>query len=240
MKTVTDQYQRIYNLDDSKKMKEMDGESYPVSGIPGTWVKLVKDTTKAKQMQVEQQIAVGGYGDGVPREIVYRKGKFAGYTFEKYEPDPNPVSELTTKPEKKRSISDMNWVKYPGAIVVCLILAVLQYKMFFNIYLHILDQNCSQDVVLGCKNLGCSGITGIVAGVLLALVCGIKWFGDFEMPVFIVGEVVAFLIGLILLEIILVVLTMLFLGVLSLLIKIMPIIFAILLLLLIVKIVFRR
>jgi hypothetical protein len=240
MKTVTDQFQRIYNLDDSRKMKEPDGESYPVSGIPGTWVKLVKDTTKAKQLQVEQQITDGGYGDGVPREIVYRKGKFAGYTFEKYEPEPDPVSQYSQETEKKKSSLDMNWVKYPGAAAVCLILSVFQYKVFFNSYLHILNQYCSQDVVLGCKVLGFSGFTGILAGVLLALVCGTKLFGDFELPVFIGVEAAAFMIGLILIEIILVVLAMLFLGVLSLLIKIIPFIFAILLLLLIVKIVFRR
>lgn len=85
---------RSYQLVQKTKRKDIDGVIYLVAGEKDLWVKLLKDKSSQKEMEVRSQIT-NGYGSffDIPLDIVMDSSGFLGYTFKGQEMDVVPVKE---------------------------------------------------------------------------------------------------------------------------------------------------
>lgn len=93
MKTVRGT-NRSYQLVQKTKKRDIDGVIYLVAGERNLWVKLLKDKSQQKEMEVRKQI-VDGYGPlfEVPLDVVMDASGFIGYTFIGREMEIVPVRE---------------------------------------------------------------------------------------------------------------------------------------------------
>lgn len=93
MKTVQGE-NRSYQLVQKTRRKDIDGIIYLVAGEKDIWVKILKDRSQQKEMEVRNQIA-NGYGAmfDIPLDIVMDSSGFTGYTFKGQEMEIVPVRE---------------------------------------------------------------------------------------------------------------------------------------------------
>lgn len=112
MKTVQGT-NRSYQLVKKTKRKDIDGVIYLVAGEKDIWVKLLKDKSPQKEVEVREQIR-NGYGNlfDIPLDVVMDASGFLGYTFTGQEMDVVPVKEenitVTHKPKTKPGFDRSN------------------------------------------------------------------------------------------------------------------------------------
>ena len=204
MKTVTNQRNRKYVLDESTRVSGADGDSYKISGSSTGWVKLLYNTSKQTQLDIESRIRNGGRPeDGDPVEIVYIRGRFAGYMYSKEEiiPEPEPAfAPAPGPPQRRRSPSGGGFADFMGTaggyavafLIVAVAFGVVQKFFLFSAYSGSFLAGIDPSVAQICY---IAGITGIIAGVIVMLVF-LKWVPRDNVILFIVLEAVAFLVGL--------------------------------------------
>ena len=237
MKIVTGQYQQAYQLDEKTRKKESDGDSFKVSGTGGTWVKLLKDHSKEKQLEIEHQIAMGGFEEGAPREIVYSRGRFAGYIYEKNEVIEETFSDSVEYPVKSGNTEEFwesNVFKISAAIVIAVLLGLIQVKILYTLYIGILLKMLSSSTVSICAALSFSGITAMIAGIAGMILIG-YFMQDASIFVFLFLEAAAFLAGVVALDIFLTLAVVVVVEAINLLMAILPAVITIMIFVIIVK-----
>lgn len=247
MKSVTSEYRMKYNLNTESRKSECDGDSYKIEGQPNMWVKLLKDNSKNKELEIRQQIELGG-GYGSPREIVYSgRGKFAGYVYEVEEsswdlvPDPDPDIDIAPKPESpKTDFMQTNIVKILLSAGFGILLSVLNIKVLYYVYISFLLNNFPEEVASGSAMLSCSGATGLLGGIALMVLFGLHFMKQMEGILFVIFEGIAFLLGILLVDFIITVLVCSFLGIVSLLKAVLPVVITIGIVIMLVKMLIRK
>jgi hypothetical protein len=231
MTSVTNEYRVKYNLNTASKKSEADGDSYRIEGQPNMWVKVLKDNSKNKELEIRQQIGFGGYG--APMEVVYSsRGKFAGYTYEMEEAEPIPEwnneADFTAAPPKSKSkLTQKGWFKIAASVVLTMLLALLNLKVFYPAYLRVLLRNFSEQTVSGCRVLSFSGMTGVIGGVVLMFVFGHRLIERIDGILYVIFEGLAFLAGVLLVDLVITVLVLAVIGAVSLILAVLPVIFGI-------------
>lgn len=248
MKKVTGQYQTEYVLDAKSKRSASDGDIYQVSGRSGLCVKILKNPSKTMQLDLENAMQ-GGVAMGVyenPMDIAYSRGKFVGYIYRGMEEpesepitDPIPSFDEELEPRKPKTQLDGTLLDNMGfkvliTVIIGLILAVLNTKVFYWQYLEFVAGRFSTDTLSGCGMLGLSGITSTVGGIIAMVALGTA-IKNSNGLLFIPLEAVAFFVGILAVDFIITIIVALVLGAISIFLAILPTIFAIALIIWIVK-----
>lgn len=121
----------------SKKPSSGDGECavYPVSERPDILAKIYQKAMRTTEKEYQVMEAINGTGmmlGEYPLEIVYERGKFAGYIFEKEEPyfqqaEPAPNAILPIEPKKELSSAAVILLN----IIAGLVLSGIMYLFLF-------------------------------------------------------------------------------------------------------------
>lgn len=247
MKSVTSEYRMKYNLDTKSRKSECDGDSYKIEGQPGMWVKLLKDNSKNKELEIRQQIELGG-GYGSPREVVYSgRAKFAGYVYEVEESDCDPVPDPDRTTDSDTGLKSLKTdYMQTNIFKICLssgfgiLLSVLNIKVLYYVYIGFLLNSFPEEVASGSSMLSCSGATGILGGIALMILFGLHFIEQMEGILFVILEGVAFLLGILLVDFIITVLVCSFLGIVSLLKAVLPVVITIGIVIMLVKMLIGR
>lgn len=121
----------------SKRPISGDGESavYPVSERPDILAKIYQKAMRTTEKEYQVMEAVNGTGSMLgeyPLEIVYERGKFAGYIFEKeesYIQTPEPEIHTTIPVESKKELSSAAVILL--SIITGLVLSGITYFLLF-------------------------------------------------------------------------------------------------------------
>lgn len=234
MKKVTGQFQIEYVLDQKSRQNTSDGEVYRVEGKDGLSVKILKNPTKAMQMELENVMMGNISADfyDMPQDIAYSRGKFVGYVFQAMNVSPEPVTDPIPEPgpvlepeiihnQKTESVFDNMAFKIGITALVGVILGILNIKVFFGQYLTFVGAKFSEGVLNGCQLFGFSGITSLIGGIIAMVGLG-KLIKNANGVVFILLEAVAFFVGIIAVDFLLALIIAVVLGAVSLLLAILP------------------
>lgn len=264
MKKVTGRF-KDYSLTKRAKVAP-DGEVYLVKDGQGEGLcaKFLSDRTK--RGEVEASLQGSGFGTlaDTPLDIAFSRGKFVGYIYQDFDAW-NQVSDPggnTTSPGVSDYTQDSGYaggssgyvgggsgagtgavdnplVRFGGLGIGALLIALLNVKVFHSIYLNFVEGMFSSEVVAGCQVLGFSGMTAVIAGLVLA---GLLYrrTSQTDTPVFLAVELGGLLAGILLTDVVIVVVIQLVLGVVSLLIAVVPIVVVAAVVIALVKGIFKK
>lgn len=234
MKKVIGQNKRTYELDERNQKSLFDGICYPIKGARNLWVMLLDDTSKERQMEVEDRIIHGGRIDGkIPQEIVYRGGRFAGFVYS--EQDASDRYSIQTEPDvqsvhpEKNKIDgtvilDNAGVRIMVIVALCILLILFNQFGLYPVYLSMLKNTFSADVYAGCVLISVSGITSCVGGILLMF--GTIWLFMKRCmiagPIFLLLESISFLGGVILVDVLTVIVVYTVISIVNFILAIIP------------------
>lgn len=206
-----------YQLVDKTKQKDLDGVRYLVAGEKSLWVKILKDRSVSKRIEIEQLIERGiSSGFEKPLEIIFDNKGFAGYTFEGPQMDVVPVREQkkeTAPPLEKIGDKSAETVekeavilpkKVPSTGIQYLILVAVGAILFWLMLNGINDWiiryiyfNISNAAGEGCDILSIHGIlpaaVGVTGMILYHRILGKKIS---SVPIYAGVTVIAFIVGM--------------------------------------------
>lgn len=179
---IVGRYSTVYECDTSKKTKDTDGTVYAVKNKDNCKIKILDKAycTKAKEQEISQVMNGENsqwYGPSVI-DMVYSHGKFAGYLYEEamqYElPEETIIPEMPK--EQKRSVPvrrntgqtdilNSSAIRILYALAAGIILSVLTYSIFFQVYINLILSMYTPQMAGYCYTFNFSGITGIVGGI---------------------------------------------------------------------------
>lgn len=241
MKSVTGQF-REYPL--TKKIRSgPDGDTWLISGGEGEGIcaKLTKGRSGILQSDVEASLQGAGNGSllETPVDIVFSRGKFAGYIFydagayaDGSEPYGNaspgtdtaadsPVSLVTDSPAVRRDLSGSPAVRLTAAAAAIVLISALNIKVFHDIYLNLVASSNPGNVLTGCKAFSFSGVTAVIAGSAAAFFAG-RLVKGADTAVFVGGISVGLLAGILAADVVILLLVKVFFGAVGLLMAVMP------------------
>lgn len=246
MRKVTNSRNQNFFLDESTKRTAIDGDEYKIQNMSGYWVKILRDTSREKQLEIEIQIRNGVGGDETPREIVSGRGRFVGYIFTRTEPvlssEPDPSENwMPPAPTRKRrnSIGEINAVNVLGTLTVGVGLTILQLRVFYPWICSFISRNMLRDISMLAIIMQGRGFTGVVAGTVL-LILGVKFFPKRNQGVYIILEAAAYLAGAIAIAFVVMGLAIAIFKVVQVVIALLPVIIVIAIIVFIIKMFFGR
>ena len=221
MKTVQGRTKE-YQLVTKTKQKDVDGVIYLVAGEKSLWVKLLKDRSAGKQVEIQRLIKKHeSTGFDIPLEIVTDAKGFAGYTFDGIEMDVVPETTITKKktmdttlPRKNKKQDDFltdiqdqpgysgisQGISSGSQLLVLAIIGVAMTALTF-LFLHgwvinFIYYHMSDVAGAGCQRLSIGGIVPSVVG-LIFLIIYLKSLGKNigKISVYVIAAVIAFLLG---------------------------------------------
>lgn len=255
MKKVTGQYNQEYVLDTQGGKQDTNGVSYRVQGMDHMWVKLLNDHSKSRQLEIERLIQDGGCdGSCYPTEIVYGRGRFAGYAYYEqsgasettsiYEEESRHQEEPYHDAQAKKTVdrngggSFVNTAvfKIIGAILIGALLCLLNITVLHGIYLRLLSGWFEETILDYCTKLSCYGVLACIGGVALMGICAYFWH-DSHGGLFLVLETCSFIIGMIVIDLVLVIIVAAMLWFLQFLKSILPFIISIVFVIIMLKLI---
>lgn len=199
MKKVTNSHNQEYYLDETSKRSKTDGDEYKIQNRTGYWVKILKDTSREKQLEIEKQIRNGGGGYETPCEIVSSRGRFTGYTFAREETPPpreNENNPPAPAPERKRrsgaGADGIFLALVP--IAAALLVSIMQLMLIYPALSGFIVSHMASEVQPLALLLEGRGFTGIAGGVVL-LIVGVKFFPKENSILYFILEAIMFLAG---------------------------------------------
>lgn len=250
MKKVSGTFKE-YSL--KKKVRsDLDGEVWLILGgeNESLCAKLLKDHSPAKQKEVEASLQGTGFGAimDLPMDIAFSRGRFAGYIYQDFnawQMEASPASGTVSASGlgsdslgissgmggsstigAGSGSSDSPVIKWGVLCIAIVILCTLNLKVLYPIFLGLVAELFSEEVLTGCHILSFSGITAIIGGLIAAVFAG-RSFSGLEMVEFIVTVVLSFLIGILLADVLIVVVVQIVMGVVGVLIAVLPIVIGI-------------
>ena len=264
MRAVTNRRKQEYLLDQNSRQTRGDGEVYQVQGRSDLWVKILNDHSREKQLEIEKRLTGGGDGEQSPMEIVYYRGRFTGYAFRKLPepprapepprtPDPSSYHAPSPEPQKNQDRTrdlrrnDRRRAGRGGQrgtagqrFLICFgvwaVLSILQYFVFYPMYRSYLVQHAAAEVVSMSLKLSAMGITALAVGTVLMFLAAKAFFYRVGGVMLAVGEAAAYLVGIIMANVLLMILSA---GVLTLL-AVLPYLAGIVVIILVVRAVFKK
>lgn len=206
---VVGKYRTVYECDQTGKMKDGEGSSYPVKGSSGKRVKLFeKGFCTIEKEQAMNGVLAGEtewYGPQV-LDLVYSHGKFAGYVYEETSGIPEPV--LPEEPEpadrfqerKKSELINRSGMAVRGlkplyTLGIGILLPVLTYFFFFDLYIGLVERVGSQDLADYSYTFNFSGITGMIGGIAVMLLA-VRFFYQKDDGIYCISLPFAYLAGM--------------------------------------------
>ena len=207
---VVGKYKTVYECDISGKQKDGEGTSYPVKGTSGKRAKLLdKGFCTREKEQAMNGVLTGEtewYGPQI-LDIAYSHGKFIGYIYEEEAsgPESNPaVPELDPANDENHRFepshsSDFGflsrWLKPIYTLIIGIVLTLLTYSVFFDLYLRVVEGVGGQNLADYCYTFNFSGITGIIGGIAAMLLAARVLYRG-AVAVYCVMLPVAYLVGM--------------------------------------------
>lgn len=239
MKTVANNIGIEYRLDEKHKRVENDGTCYPVSGMQGNWVKLLKNTKADQQIRIGNMLDSGGFGSNSPVELVYRNGKFVGYLYHD-----DGVIDIRIDPVPIPTPPDFGWnhpgLKYGLTPILCLLIVFIQMKwLIVGIYKFALKVGGIEafNVVV---TLSYKGITAVVLGLILAGYIAYRFLSALKGGNFALAAAGTFFGAVFACDLIIAILSGLLMIVYAILIEWIPVIIVIAIIIFLIKRKFRR
>lgn len=181
---VVGKYKTVYECDISGKQKDGEGISYPIKGTSGKRVKLLdKGFCTREKEQAMNGVLTGEtewYGPQI-LDIAYSHGRFIGYIYEDESivpepepilPEPEPVDHLNNRSAASRGLGSnflIRGFKPLYTLAAGIILVVLTYSVFFDLYLQIVEGVGGQSLADYCFTFNFSGVTGMIGGIVAML-----------------------------------------------------------------------
>lgn len=214
---------RQYQLVDRTKTKDIDGIRYLVAGESNLWVKILKDKSVAKKIEIEHLISAGGFsGFEKPLETVSDHRGFVGYTFIGPEMDVVPVTPVPAPSENERKHKEKkiqkreaeqerlfegrptskepvsNELKNILLVVWGLLLVGATISYLHRSFIRIINDQFSQVAAQGCAVLSINGIIPAIVGVMVLIACRKICTRVQSLFLLTVSAILLFFVGLIL------------------------------------------